>query len=107
MRRLCVIACALLLIFAGCSMQQGTENSSGEPLSFEEQQSLYQDRLDQQGEPDLNAKGTVYWTSGGSKYHKDAHCSYIANAKELQSGTVAQAVNYGASEPCSRCAHGG
>ena len=107
MRRLCVMMCALLLIFAGCSMQQETEISSGEPLSFEEQQSLYQERLDQQREPNVNAKDTVYWTSGGSKYHKDAHCSYSANAKELQSGTVAQAVNYGASEPCSRCAQGG
>ena len=104
MRRFCIMTALLLLALAGCSVQGGVEASSGEVLSPEEQQSLFEQRVEQEGEPSVSQKGTVYWTESGTKYHKDMHCSYIQNAKQLQSGTVAQAINHGASEPCSRCA---
>lgn len=106
MRRFCLTVCALLLVLVGCRAQSGVELSSGEPLSPEEQQSLYQERVEQEGEPDVSVKGKVYWTPKGTKYHRDPNCSYIKNAKELQSGTITQAVNNGAKSPCSRCAGG-
>ena len=106
MRRACLIACVLLLTLAGCSMSGGNEPSSGEALSPEEQQSLYSARLEQEGELNVSAKGKVYWSPSGTKYHKDPNCSSLKNAKEVLSGTAAQAANHGATEPCSRCAGG-
>lgn len=106
MRRVCLIVCVLFLMLVGCSVPRGAEISSGEPLSPDEQQSLYQERLEQEGEPNVDAKGKVYWTPSGTKYHKEPDCSYLKNAKEVLSGTAAQAANHGASEPCSRCAGG-
>lgn len=105
MRRCCLIALVLFAL-VGCSVPGGTEASSGEVLSPQEQATLYQERLEQEGEPNVSAKGTVYWTPSGTKYHKDPGCSHLKNAKELHSGTVAQAANHGASLPCSRCAGG-
>ncbi len=105
MKRVVLVLLVLALALIGCSAQRiRTEN--GEELGRDEQQSLYDDRLEQQGEPDISAKGTVYWTQSGTKYHRDPACSYIKNAKELHSGTVAEAANHGASSPCSRCGGG-
>ena len=106
MKRLCIMTLLLLICLVGCYAPSDVEVSTGEPLSLEEQLSLFEQRVEQEGEPNVSAKGTVYWTSGGTKYHKDPKCSHIQNAKQLQSGTVAQAINYGASQPCSRCAGG-
>lgn len=106
MRRTCLILCVLLLVLTGCSQFGGHEPSQGKALSPEEQQSLYEERLEQDGEPNVSARGTVYWTASGTKYHRDPGCSYLKNAKEVLSGTVAQATNHGASLPCSRCSGG-
>lgn len=101
---LCMFALLLALILVGCSVPNGTEVASGEELLPEEQRSLYEQREEQEGELGNAFKGTVYWTQSGTKYHKDKNCSYIKNAKQLQSGKIEQAINHGASEPCSRCA---
>ena len=103
MKRFVCIALLLLLVFAGCSVPSGKEISSGEVLSPEEQASLYEDQSLQDG---VLVKGTVYWSQSGTKYHKDPNCSHLKNVKQLQSGTIAQATNHGASSPCSRCAGG-
>ncbi len=105
MRRACVIALVLFAL-VGCRAQGNAEASSGEYLSPQEQASLYEERLEQEGEPNAGTRGTVYWTPSGEKYHKNRDCNYLKNAKEVLSGTVAQATNHGASEPCSRCAGG-
>ncbi len=103
MKSLVCIALLLLLVLAGCNAQSGAEISSGEVLSPEEQASLYEEQSFQDG---VSVKGTVYWSQSGTKYHKDPNCSHLKNVKQLQSGTVAQATNHGASSPCSRCAGG-
>lgn len=103
MKRAFLTVCIMLLFLAGCRAQSGVEITSGEPLSHGEQQSLYEQRSKQESEPDAGAKGTVYWTQSGTKYHKSPDCTHIKNAKELQSGTVAQAINHGTDGPCSRC----
>lgn len=104
MRRLCLIMLVLLFALTGCNTQVSVEASSGDPLSREEQASLFEERLEQQSEPNPDTKGTVYWTPSGTKYHKNPNCSYLKNAKELLSGTPLQAANHGADSPCSRCA---
>ena len=106
MRRLGLITLVFLLALVGCQAPNRAEASSGEPLTPEEQASLYEERLEQEGEPIAGIKGTVFWTPSGEKYHKNRDCSYLKNAKEVLSGTVAQAANHGASEPCSRCTGG-
>ncbi len=105
MRRICLIV-PVLVTLVSCSAQGKVEASSGEIISPEEQASLYEERLEQEGEPNVSVKGTVYWTPSGTKYHKDSDCSSMKNAKEVYAGTVAQAANHGACEPCSRCAGG-
>ena len=104
MRKFGVFVLLLLLTLVGCSERGAVEASSGAPLTPEEQQSLYEQRQELDGQDIPSYKGTVYWTQSGSKYHKDPNCSYIRNAKQLQSGKIEQAINHGASEPCSRCA---
>ena len=106
MRKVYLITLVLLLAMVGCNAQGNVEASSGEPLSREEQASLYEERLEHGSEPNVSAKGTVYWAPSGTKYHKDPKCSYLKNTKEVLSGTAAQAANHGAGEPCSRCAGG-
>ena len=106
MRRGVLIVCLCVLAFSGCAVPGDNEVSSGDVLIPEEQQSLYQARLEQEGEQNVSVKGTVYWTPNGTKYHKDARCSSLKNAKEVLSGTIAQATNHGADEPCLRCTGG-
>lgn len=106
MRRICVVLLLLLLFLSGCRSEQGIEIVSGELLSPEQQQSMYDEQQSLKPDPNIGGKATVYWTPSGSKYHKDPDCSYLKNAKELYSGTIAQAVNHCADAPCSRCAGG-
>ena len=47
--------------------------------------------------------GTVFWTAGGSVWHTTADCSALANAKDIRSGTEAQALDMGKSRVCKRC----
>ena len=104
MRRFLLVSLLLVFVLTACESADALD--AGEVLTPQEQQSLYDARQEQSDMPDTNDKAIVYWTSSGTKYHKDAGCSYIKNAKEIHNGTVAQAINYGASSPCSRCAKG-
>ena len=105
MKRVVLVILLLLLCLSACT-QQGMCVHNGENLSPLEQQSLYDERAEQDTLPQNQSTGVVYWTSSGSKYHKDPTCSYLKNAKQVFSGTLAQAANYGADSPCSRCAGG-
>ncbi|MBO5758317.1 MAG: hypothetical protein J6S28_11540 [Clostridia bacterium] len=104
MKKMQLILLALLLLLAGCCTPGREAPSVGEPLNREEQSSLYAQRLEEQGDVTASAKGKVYWTPNGTKYHASQSCSYLKNAQEVLSGTAAEAANHGASQPCSRCA---
>ena len=106
MRKACIVLLLVLLTFAACTDQSGIEVVNGETLSPEEQQSLYEARQEQESAAEIVVKGTVYWSNGGTKYHKDRNCSYLKNAEHIKSGTAAEAANHGASGPCSRCIGG-
>lgn len=96
----------LLLALAGCDKQDAIEVVSGEALSPEEQELLYDQRVELQTLPAFGDVGTVYWTPKGTKYHTSMSCIYLENAKQVQSGTVAEAINHGTEGPCSRCGKG-
>ncbi|MBQ7378724.1 MAG: hypothetical protein IJW70_03475 [Clostridia bacterium] len=105
MKRIAIVLLVLWLVLVGCG-EQRIRVENGETLDRDEQESLYDQRAEQQSEPDISGKGVVYWTQSGTKYHKDPTCSFLKNAKELLSGTIAQAANHGADSPCSRCSGG-
>ena len=44
-----------------------------------------------------------YYTDGGSVWHLDPACSYIANSSGVKSSTVQQAQASGKTRPCARC----
>ena len=45
---------------------------------------------------------TVYWTSGGEKWHMSSDCQYIKN-KEVFEGTLEEAQEANKKAPCSKC----
>lgn len=56
------------------------------------------------GAADLKPVGaTVYWTPNGSSYHSTQNCPSLSRSKNIESGTVTQAINSGHGNPCSRC----
>ena len=50
-----------------------------------------------------DSDGTVFWTAGGSVWHTTEDCSALAKAKDIRSGTEAQALDMGKSRVCKRC----
>lgn len=49
------------------------------------------------------ADPTVYWTEGGSVWHKDIKCSSLSDSKDVLSGTVSDALAHGKERECKRC----
>ena len=103
MKRLCTVLLVGLLCFAGCT-EARLRVVEGQELQASEQQSLYEQM--QHATPDQGMSVKVYWTPSGTRYHKDAACSYLKNSKNVMSGTLDVAINQGADLPCSRCAGG-
>ena len=46
---------------------------------------------------------TVYWVSGGEVYHSTKNCPSLKRSKNIQSGTVSQAIARGKDRPCKNC----
>ena len=49
---------------------------------------------------------TAYWTNGGKSYHFSENCTSLKRSKNINRGTVQEAVNKGKSDPCNLCANG-
>ena len=47
---------------------------------------------------------TVYWTKKGSVWHRFRNCSYLSKSKEIESGSVEDAIEAGKEKLCSSCA---
>jgi hypothetical protein len=47
--------------------------------------------------------GKVYWTKGGSVYHKDRDCYHLKKSQSVSEGSVEQAVSLGKERLCASC----
>ncbi len=47
--------------------------------------------------------GKVYWTKGGSVYHKDRDCYHLKKSQSVSEGSVDQAVSLGKERLCASC----
>ena len=60
-------------------------------------------------EPEETTKGEasvfylVFWTEGGSVYHKALDCYHLKDAKSIQSGSIQAAIDSGKEKACSVC----
>ena len=53
-----------------------------------------------------NLNHTVYWVPGGKSYHFSSGCRSLARSKNIQKGTLQDALNAGKTDPCNNCAGG-
>jgi hypothetical protein len=47
--------------------------------------------------------GKVYWTKGGSVYHRDRDCYHLKKSQSVSEGSVEQAVSLGKERLCASC----
>ena len=47
--------------------------------------------------------GKVYWTKGGSVYHRDRDCYHLKKSQSVSEGSVEQAVSLGKGRLCASC----
>jgi hypothetical protein len=47
--------------------------------------------------------GKVYWTNGGSVYHRDRDCYHLKKSQSVSEGSVEQAVSLGKGRLCASC----
>ena len=98
-----ILTCALLLSSCGPS----GDFEAGEPLDADGLASLSAELFTEAEEPDT-ADGyhnfeTVYWTEGGSVYHRDRDCAHLKRAESVISGSVKHARKEGKERVCSTC----
>ncbi len=87
-KKIAAIAAAVMLVIGGlCSYDWN-------PMSIE-----------QKTEAESVLEGyTLYWTSGGSRYHLDQDCQALVNSSELVGGTIDEAISsYGKDFLCKFC----
>ena len=105
MRRLisCFAVALVMLCTASCSPTHDFD--AGRPISREELESMSAALFvtDVPTEVETYPPGTVFWTEGGSVYHRDRACRHLAKAIEVKSGYVSNARMYGKDRPCSTC----
>lgn len=49
---------------------------------------------------------TAYWTNGGKSYHFSESCPSLSRSKNINTGTLQDALNAGKKGPCNNCANG-
>ena len=98
-----MIICTALL--TACTPTDDFE--AGRPVDREELASLSAE-LFTEGDESTVADGfstreTVYWTEGGSVYHRDPDCYHLKRAENVVSGSVKNAWKHGKERVCSAC----
>ncbi len=104
-----VLILLLLLLLPSCTPSD--KFSAGQPLSKDELASLSAELFTQGNDPEDGSSptytdrepNTVYWTEGGSVYHKYRDCRHLKNADSIKSGTVLTAQMTGKKRVCSEC----
>lgn len=89
----------ILLIVLMTSCEQEPVVYVGETVSREELQNM----TFHKSETEEDGDGLVYWTEGGSVWHKDKNCSSISDSKAISSGSVDAATAAGKERACKRC----
>jgi hypothetical protein len=102
-----------LLLLPSCAPADGFD--AGRPITPEEladiSAELFTAADAPEDTPDESSDGegvgrdpnTVYWTEGGSVYHRDPNCSHLKNAVSVKSGAVLTAQMDGKERVCSSC----
>ena len=52
---------------------------------------------------DVDGERLCYYTSGGTVWHYNKACASLSHSKNVQEGTVTQAMLEGKARPCTRC----
>ena len=98
-----MIICTALL--TACTPTDDFE--AGRPVDREELASLSAELFTGAEEPatadGFSTRETVYWTEGGSVYHRDRDCYHLKRAKNVVSGSVKNAWKHGKERVCSAC----
>ena len=98
-----MIICTALL--TACTPTDDFE--AGRPVDREELASLSAELFTEAEEPatadGFSTRETVYWTEGGSVYHRDRDCYHLKRAENVVSGSVKNAWKHGKERVCSAC----
>ena len=101
---------AFFLIAAALALPACTPSddfSAGRPLTRDELASLSAELFTEVEEPDtedgFHNREIVYWTEGGSVYHRDRDCYHLKKAEAIVEGSVKHARKEGKERVCSAC----
>ena len=98
-----LIICTALL--AACTPTDDFE--AGRPVDRDELASLSAELFTEAEEPStadgFSTRETVFWTEGGSVYHRDPDCYHLKRAEDVVSGSVKNAWKHGKERVCSAC----
>ena len=120
MRRLLMIAAALLFAIAGtgCSTRYVKQNAfpravpvtpeileeiSRELFESTETEPVVSESLSSETAVPLPEDSTVYWLAGGKVCHTTVSCRYIKDREDVLTGTLADARRVGKGDVCSVC----
>ena len=78
------------------------ENEENSAQTVPEKPPVEEEAVQTPAEPE-EQEDICYYTDGGSVWHLDPACSYIANSSGVKSSTVEQALASGKTRPCARC----
>lgn len=102
--RLFLIMLGVILLASCAPMEDG---EVGESLSPEGLAALSAQLFTEAEEPDtadgFHTRETVYWTEGGSVYHRDRDCYHLRKADAVLEGSVKHARKEGKDRVCSAC----
>ena len=102
-RAICLWVLALVLLLASCGRAEGGVWYNGRELSESEIEELLirgteSEEVEREGTLIAYREGdaaptedSMYWTAGGSVYHKELSCRHLATAKTIYYGTAEDA----------------
>lgn len=94
----------LLLLLSLCSCGTPEPFLEGEALSAYEVEARRAEILAERAEnEDTPHNGVYYWIKSGEVYHLYPTCTYVKNATEVSSGSLAEATAAGKVRACAVC----
>ncbi len=94
-----------VILLSACTPTENLE--AGDSLSPEGLASLSAELFTEAEEPDtadgFHNREIVYWTEGGTVYHRDRDCYHLKKAETVVEGSVKHARKEGKERVCSAC----